>query len=441
MKRFPVGLRMVKSAVAVFLCFVVYLVRGEGIPFYSAIAAILCMQTDVHNSVKVALNRTVGTLIGGLFGVLVLLAERQFIPQSQPILQYLLVSLSVIPIIALTVALGKSSASYISCVVFMSVTVSHGADVIPWLFGLNRMIDTLIGIFVSLAVNSFSLPLPRDTQSLFVIDLDRALPDPDGEIHPYTRVRLRRLVEEGAKIALATSATPAHLEPRISGMGLQLPAIVLGGAALYDPVKGSYPWTSPLPDGVLAPVRAILEDEGIFWGLCRLRGGVLHLHFPHLEGPAEPLRRNLHGKSGVTVVGELPADPQSVLCLLALAPDEVRTTLRRRLEESPWGDQLAFTDEPSDGLLLIRSRESGRLPAARVLLEQCGASRLVAVGGTGDDLPLMEKAQESFVPPWRHESLSAAAVLRPCPEATIRAVSRRFHRFHKESSNPNTETR
>ena len=43
-----IGLRMIKSAVAVFLCFVIYLLRGQhGMPFYSAIAAVLCMQPYV----------------------------------------------------------------------------------------------------------------------------------------------------------------------------------------------------------------------------------------------------------------------------------------------------------------------------------------------------------------------------------------------------------
>lgn len=69
-----IGLRIIKSAVAVFLCFVVYELRGEvGIPFYSAIAAILCMQPYVGSSKKVALNRVIATFLGGLSGMLVLL--------------------------------------------------------------------------------------------------------------------------------------------------------------------------------------------------------------------------------------------------------------------------------------------------------------------------------------------------------------------------------
>lgn len=80
-----IGMRIVKTALAVFLCFLIDLLRNhQGAPFYSAIAAILCMQPFVSNSVKVAFNRSVGTFIGGLFGMLVLLAERAWLPKGSP---------------------------------------------------------------------------------------------------------------------------------------------------------------------------------------------------------------------------------------------------------------------------------------------------------------------------------------------------------------------
>lgn len=98
----PIGMRIIKSAVAVFLCFGVYLLRGQGMPFYSAIAAVLCMQPYVSNSIKVALNRTVGTLIGGVFGMVVLLFEQSCLPRDLPVLQYTVISLVIIPLIYVT---------------------------------------------------------------------------------------------------------------------------------------------------------------------------------------------------------------------------------------------------------------------------------------------------------------------------------------------------
>ena len=47
-----IGMRIIKSAVAVFICFLIYLIRGEGLPFYSTIAAIMCMQPGIQIHVQ-----------------------------------------------------------------------------------------------------------------------------------------------------------------------------------------------------------------------------------------------------------------------------------------------------------------------------------------------------------------------------------------------------
>lgn len=157
-----IGLRMIKSSLAVFLCFIIYLIRGEGIPFYSAIAAVLCMQQYISGSVKTAVNRTIGTVIGGVFGMVVLTLERKFMVGIPIIFEYLLISLAIIPLIYITVIIEKPSASYITCVVFMSVTVTHRGDTSAFVFGMSRIVDTLIGIFVSLGVNRFVFPLKEE---------------------------------------------------------------------------------------------------------------------------------------------------------------------------------------------------------------------------------------------------------------------------------------
>ena len=48
-----IGMRLIKTAIAVFLCFLVDFFRDGRILFYSAIAAILCMQPELDSSLKV----------------------------------------------------------------------------------------------------------------------------------------------------------------------------------------------------------------------------------------------------------------------------------------------------------------------------------------------------------------------------------------------------
>lgn len=66
---------------------------------------------------------------------------------------YAILSAALIPLMYLTVVFKRTPSTYITCVVFLCITVSHGEDVNPYLFAVNRVVDTLIGIFVSLGVN------------------------------------------------------------------------------------------------------------------------------------------------------------------------------------------------------------------------------------------------------------------------------------------------
>ena len=70
------GQRILRSVCAVGLCFIVYFLSGKrGIPFYSVIAALQCMQPYHGKTLAVGKRRTVGTLMGAFWGLIVILTE------------------------------------------------------------------------------------------------------------------------------------------------------------------------------------------------------------------------------------------------------------------------------------------------------------------------------------------------------------------------------
>ena len=70
----PVGMRMIKTAVAVFLCLVVYVLRGHrGVPIHAVIAAVICMQPYMEDSRTFAVNRVIATVVGAFYGLVALL--------------------------------------------------------------------------------------------------------------------------------------------------------------------------------------------------------------------------------------------------------------------------------------------------------------------------------------------------------------------------------
>lgn len=157
MNPFPIkiGGRIWKTVIAVFLCFLIDTIRNTGIPFYAAIAAILCIQRNQYDSIRQAKNREIATVIGGIYGMMFLLFERYIFPISIEILRYATLSLLLIPIIEFSILIRQEKGTFLMCVVFLCVTVTHKGDISPVGFAVNRILDTTIGIVIAVIVNIF----------------------------------------------------------------------------------------------------------------------------------------------------------------------------------------------------------------------------------------------------------------------------------------------
>ncbi len=235
-KRLPhVGQRMVRSAVGVLCCVLVYYLRGcEGTPFYSALAVLWCIQPYSGSTKEMAIQRLVGTLIGAVFGFVTLLLQVNIFGTEDEYLRYILTPVMIIPIIYVTLLIKKRNASYFSCVVFLSVCMVHITDSNPYTFVLSRMTDTFIGIVLGILINSCHLPRNKRRDVLLVARLDDAITQHKESLTPYSKVELNRIIDDGAKLTLATMRTPASLIKPLADIHLKLPIIVMDGAALYD---------------------------------------------------------------------------------------------------------------------------------------------------------------------------------------------------------------
>lgn len=144
-----IGLRMVKTVVAIFICGILGFFRGEP-PFFAMFAAVICMQNTTEGTLLSAVNRVVGTLIGGTFGVLLRLAGEYFGFYHSDLIYYFFLSVLMFPVMQITLLIKKPSLVQLVCVVFISVSLTLG-DVLNG--GVQRILDTLVGIVVALLVN------------------------------------------------------------------------------------------------------------------------------------------------------------------------------------------------------------------------------------------------------------------------------------------------
>lgn len=161
---FPkVGLRTIKSAIAVFIC--LFLLPNE--PFFACLTAVICLQDTVANSIQMGINRGGGTILGGVLG-LVFLYFCRFMKFNitnemvSKLLIYLLISIGIIVVIYTCNVLKRPGAINISCIVFLGVTTAHAyAD--PLFYATNRTFETIMGILISIVVNKYITPPKEST--------------------------------------------------------------------------------------------------------------------------------------------------------------------------------------------------------------------------------------------------------------------------------------
>ncbi|HEX3075725.1 MAG TPA: HAD hydrolase family protein [Lachnospiraceae bacterium] len=286
---FPaIGQRLIRTAIAVFLCFLIYILRGEkGIPFYSAITAIFCIQPYMENSKSNALQRTFGTFNGAFWGCLILLINTTILTDAPRLLHYTLVSSFIVLVIYTSVVLKHTNIAYISCVVFLSITVIHLADRNPFLFVLDRVMDTMIGILVSLIVNQVSLPKQYCNDILFVSGLDETLLDNSQRMTSYSKVELNRMIHHGMKFTISTERTIASLMDTIKDIHLNLPVIAFNGAVLFDMKKKEFVSKKVIDRKVVERIQNICTQENVCCFTTAVLQDTLLIFYERFYNPVE----------------------------------------------------------------------------------------------------------------------------------------------------------
>ena len=242
-RRFPViGQRILKTALAVFLCLLIYMARGcRGMVVQSAIAAIICMQPYTSDSRTFALNRVLGTVIGGLWGLafLWLMGAFPILWARQEVL-YLLMSLGVIAVLYSTVLMRVSGSASLAAIVFLCVIITYPDVETPLIQTGDRIFDTIIGVCVAVLVNTMHLPVKKHPEKLFFLRLQDLVEDRYSQVSPKVLIELNRRYDDGARICLTTRWAPAFLISQMGLLKINLPIIVMDGAALYDIRENTY---------------------------------------------------------------------------------------------------------------------------------------------------------------------------------------------------------
>lgn len=137
------GMRTLKTAIAVFICILVTRLLGIEYPFYSCIAAVISMQGSVSSSFHTGKNRMLGTFVGAFTGLIFALIAPANI---------FLIGLGITIVISICSHLKWNKSVSISCIVFLAIMTNLNGKS-PFIYSSGRLIETFIGIVISVAVN------------------------------------------------------------------------------------------------------------------------------------------------------------------------------------------------------------------------------------------------------------------------------------------------
>lgn len=392
-----IGMRIIKSAVAVFICFLIYFLRGgEGLPFYSAISAIICMQAGKSGTRKAALNRVAATFVGGIYGLAVLLLPRIMFGGISEFASLTVTSILIIPLIYTMVLLNYKAATSTCCIVFLSIAVNHAADVNPFIFTANRIVDTLIGVFVVIGVNAVTMHWHRNKDILFLCELEGGLLNAQKKMTEYTKVSMKELICEEANISFISKRTPGDLVSTLSGINMRLPVIAMNGAAIFDWNKREYLYYENIDVSVSRVISNLFEELGVNVFKHAIINDVVHIYYGDFKNTYE--EKFYHEEKVVPmknyIYGSVPEEID-IMYFTAVDDKDGIDKLYDSINNSSVRDGVKLIKYTYDGetyFLKVYSGGVSKEKALKKLKEYTGLDRSVVFQSDSSDITLIESA-------------------------------------------------
>lgn len=149
-KEFKLGMRTIKSGLAVFLVILLFGLLGwQGIQI-AALTAVFSLREDFDQSVHFGTSRILGNSIGGFYALLFFIVDACF--RNHFLVTLLVVPLCVMLTIMTNVAMNNKAGIIggVSALLIITLSIPSG-NAIEYVF--IRVFETFVGVFIAILVN------------------------------------------------------------------------------------------------------------------------------------------------------------------------------------------------------------------------------------------------------------------------------------------------
>lgn len=221
---------------------------------------------------------------------------------------------------------------------------------------------------------------------LLAIDLDGTLltPPPYKVITPRTRDLLRRAVDAGVTLVIATGQTHAVLRHVCAGLPLTGPQIIENGAVIVDGQSGAFLHERLLPAALILPVLSTLRDFELYRAyhthervyVDRGTPRAQTWYRPPLDPPAE-----------VNDVASLYPLP----CIKIAGVGEQETLVQKRVDLARLFDERVYVTQSAYDLLEFLHPQVSKGNALKTIAADLGIppTEVIAIGDNHNDLGMI----------------------------------------------------
>lgn len=244
--------------------------------------------------------------------------------------------------------------------------------------------------------------MPKRT--LYVSDLDGTLLDSSITVPEGAVDMLNRAIDCGALFTVATARTPGTLYHLLRNLHLNLPAIVMTGATMWNPQTDEFTDTHYFDPKTVTQIREVYKAFNLSSFIYTLREGKI---FVYHQGPLADMERdfiaarinNPYKRFLIGTYGEsdIPADLRDAVLFFAMQPSEIGHPAFSALGNIEGINPMFYNDANYPEIAMIEAFPHGATKAIAIkrLAARIGAERIVVFGDNFNDIPMFEIADVS----------------------------------------------
>lgn len=166
--RFRLGMRTIKTAIAVMLCILLFRFLNRGQPLIAALSAVFSLRQDLTTTLSFGKSRVLGNSIGGATAIIYFFMKQYF--HKDFLIELLVLPALVAFIIVLSDGINNNSGiiSGIATMLLITLSVPQGES---FIFALDRVLDTFIGTLIAIFINFVLRPPEKEKQAEIKEDL------------------------------------------------------------------------------------------------------------------------------------------------------------------------------------------------------------------------------------------------------------------------------